>query len=327
MQAIVITRPGGPEVLELREVADPQPGTGEILVRVRATAVNRADLLQRMGHYPAPPGSPADIPGLEYAGEVAAVGDGVGEHRRGDRVFGLAGGGGYAELLVVPARTATRMPDGLGFTDAAAVPEAFVTAWDAMVTQARLGPGETVLVTAAGSGVGTAAVQIARALRARCIGTARTAAKLERARGLGLDAGIVPDAAGGFARAVLDESGGRGADVIMDLVGGAYLAECLGCAAPRARVVLVGLLGGARAELPLGTLLGKRLQLTGTVLRSRPLEEKILAAREFARHVVPLLAAGIVGPVVGRVLPLARAAEAHAALAANEGFGKVVLEV
>ncbi len=326
MKAIVIREPGGPEVLELRDVPDPRPGRGEILVRVRATAVNRADLIQRSGHYPAPPGSPSDIPGLEYAGEVAEIGDGVTEHRVGDRVFGLAGGGTYAELLSVPARTATPLPGALSFTEAAAIPEAFITAWDAMVTQARLGPGETVLVHAAGSGVGTAVVQIARALCCRCIGTARTPAKLERARALGLDTGIVPDEKG-FARAVLEATGGRGVDVVIDLVGGSYAAESLGCAAQRGRLVLVGLLAGSRAELSLGAIMGKRLRIFGTMLRARPLEEKILVAQEFARHVVPLFTAGRLVPVVERVLPLASAAEAHTILAANEGFGKIVLEI
>src|SRR5688500_10289780 len=182
MKAIVITRPGGPEVLELREVPAPQPARGEVRVRVRATAVNRADLLQRMGSYPAPPDAPSDIPGLEFAGELDAVGPDAGEWKVGDRVFGLCGGGAYAQQLVAHARTVVRMPPGLSFTDAAAIPEAFITAWDALVTQAGLSAGETALIHAAGSGVGTAAVQITRAVGARSIGTARTAAKLERLR-------------------------------------------------------------------------------------------------------------------------------------------------
>src|SRR5580698_9344896 len=193
MRAMVIREPGGPEVLEEREVPTPEPSRGQVRVRVRATAVNRADLLQRMGMYPAPPGSPRDIPGLEIAGEVDAVGEDVTDRKPGERVFGVVGGGAYAEYLIVHARTLAPMPPGLSFTDAAAVPEAFVTAWDAMVDQARLGAGETVLVQAAGSGVGTAAIQIAKAIGARSIGTARTADKLERARALGLDEGIVAE--------------------------------------------------------------------------------------------------------------------------------------
>src|SRR5580693_5574114 len=191
MRAIVIREPGGPEVLELRDVPTPIPQRGEARVRIRATAVNRADLLQRMGAYPAPPDSPRDIPGLELAGEVDAVGEGVTAVKIGDRVFGLAGGGTYAEHVVVHARTLVRMPEALTFAEGAAIPEAFVTAYDAMVVQARLAAGETVLVHAAGSGVGTAAVQIARVIGATSIGTARSAAKLDRARPMGLVEGVV----------------------------------------------------------------------------------------------------------------------------------------
>jgi NADPH2:quinone reductase len=323
MKAVVITRAGGPEVLELRDVPLASPSRGEVRVRVRATAINRADLLQRMGGYPAPPGSPADIPGLEYAGEVDAVGEDAGDLQPGERVFGLCGGGSYAEALVVPARTVARMPPGLSFIHAAAVPEAFITAWDALVTQAGLTAGERVLIHAVGSGVGTAAVQIARAIGARSIGTARTAEKLSRARDLGLEEALL-SSDGKFADAV---SAGGGADVILELVGGPFLAEDLRCAAPRARIVLVGLLAGARADLDLGTMLHKRLRLLGTVLRARPLEEKILASQAFIRHVVPLLARGALVPVVDRAFPLAAAGEAQAYLASNQGFGKVVLEV
>lgn len=251
MKAIVITRFGGPEVLEVRDVPSPTPGRGEVRVRVRATAVNRADLLQRMGAYPAPPDAPQDVPGLEYAGEIDALGEGVTGWRLGDRVFGLCGGGSYAEHLVAPARALARIPDPLSFTDAAAVPEAFITAWDAMVTQAHLAAGETVLVSAVGSGVGCAAVQLARAIGARSVGTARTADKLERARALGLDLGVVPGG-GRFATHV------GAPDVILELVGGGYLAEDLACIAPRGRLVLVGLMAGARAELDLGLVLKAR---------------------------------------------------------------------
>lgn len=320
MKAIVITRFGGPEVLEVRDVPSPTPGRGEVRVRVRATAVNRADLLQRMGAYPAPPDAPQDVPGLEYAGEIDALGEGVTGWRLGDRVFGLCGGGSYAEHLVAPARALARIPDPLSFTDAAAVPEAFITAWDAMVTQAHLAAGETVLVSAVGSGVGCAAVQLARAIGARSVGTARTADKLERARALGLDLGVVPES-GRFATHV------GAPDVILELVGGGYLAEDLACIAPRGRLVLVGLMAGARAELDLGLVLRKRVALIGTVLRSRPLEEKIAAMQAFARHVVPLLSRGLVAPTVDRVQPLEEAAAAHAYVASNQSFGKVVLAI
>jgi NADPH:quinone reductase-like Zn-dependent oxidoreductase len=252
------------------------------------------------------------------------VGAGVSDLKVGDRVFGLCGGGAYAEQLVVHARTAVKMPARLSFTEAAAVPEAFITAWDAMVTQAGLGAGETVLIHAAGSGVGTAAVQIARAIGARAVGTARSAAKLERARALGLET-MVPVQNGKFAAAVMEATGG--VDVVLELVGGPYLAEDLLCVAPRGRIVLVGLLAGARAELDLGLILRRRLRLWGTVLRARPLEEKIAATQAFARHLLPLFERGALAPIIDRVLPLARAAEAHAHVASNEGFGKVVLEI
>ena len=322
MKAIVISRFGGPEVLELREVETPQPGRGEVRVRVRATAVNRADLLQRMGAYPAPHDAPPDIPGLEFAGEVDQLGPGVSALKLGDRVFGLCGGGGYAEQIVAHARTVAPMPAGMSFASAAAVPEAFITAWDAMVTQAGLKAGETVLIHAAGSGVGTAAIQIARAIGARSIGTARTAAKLQRAQALGLDVAVTVQG-GRFARQVLETGP---ADVIVELVGGPYLAEDLLCVAPRGRIVLVGLMAGRHAELDLGAVLVRRVHIMGTVLRSRPLEEKIAAVQGLARHVTPLLERGLLQPVIDRVLPLAAAAEAHAYVASDVGFGKVVLE-
>lgn len=295
-------------------------------MRVRATAVNRADILQRQGKYPPPPGSPADVPGMELAGEVDALGDGVVDRAVGDRVFGLVGGGSYAEYVVVHGRTLARMPDGMTFTDAAAVPEAFVTAWDALVTQANLSAGETVLVHAAGSGVGTAGVQIARAIGARTVGTARTSEKLERAVALGLSVAIVV-AGSTFAGDVLKCTGGQGVDVVLDLVGGPYVAEDLACLAPRGRILVVGTMGGASVQLDLALLMTKRATLRGTVLRSRPLEEKILAGRALERHIVPLLATGALRPIVDCVLPLAEAAEAHRRVQANKTFGKVVLEV
>jgi NADPH2:quinone reductase len=326
MRAVVISRPGGPNVLELREVPTPDPSRGEVRVRVHAAGVNRADLLQRMGAYPAPPDAPADIPGLEFSGTVDALGEGVDAWALGDRVFGLVGGGAYAEFLVVPSRALARLPDRLSFQDGAAVPEAFITAYDAMVTQAGLAAGETVLVHAVASGVGTAAVQIARAIGARSIGTSRTEGKLARVGALGLGEGIVAKE-GAFAERVLRASGGLGADVIVELVGGDYLTEDLECAALRGRIALVGLLAGGSTKLDLSLLMRKRITLIGTMLRSRPLEEKIAAMQRFARHVVPLLASGSLVPVVERVLPIDQAGEAHAYMATSQGFGKIVLAV
>lgn len=328
MRAIVITKPGGPEVLELRDVETPEPAPGQVRVRIRASAVNRADLLQRAGGYAAPADAPQDIPGLEIAGEIDAVGSGVTELAEGDRVFGVVSGGGYAEAVVVHARTLARIPDNLDFTQAAAVPETFVTAYDAMVLQAGLAAGDVVLVHAVGSGVGTAAVQIARAIGARSIGTARSEAKLERARELGMTAGVVPTTREGgpaFAEQVKELTQGRGADVVLELVGGNYVPESLAALAGQGRLVLVGLLAGARADVDLGLVLRRRLRIVGTVLRARPLEEKILAARMLEHALSPLFASGALKPVIDRVVPLDRASEAQAYLAANEAFGKVVL--
>jgi putative PIG3 family NAD(P)H quinone oxidoreductase len=322
MQAIVIARPGGPDVLELREVPTPEPGVEQVRVRVRATAVNRADLLQRAGAYPAPPGVPADIPGLEFAGEVDAVGPEARAWRPGDRVFGLAGGGTYAEYVVCHERLLARIPDELDWTTAAAVPEAFITAHDALITLGGATLGTTVLVHAVGSGVGIAAVQLARALGGRVLGTARTPDKLERARAYGLDVPLAPD---DFAAAALAATHDRGVAVVIDFVGAAYLAENLRALAPRGRLVVVGLLGGASEPLDLGLVLRKRLTVVGTVLRARPLEEKIAATRAFDDQVVPLLRRGVVRAVVDRVLPLRDARAAHEVVGANANFGKVVL--
>ena len=328
MRAAVITRPGGPDVLEVREVERPQPGTGEVLIRVHATALNRADLLQREGRYPAPPGSPADIPGLEIAGEVAACGPRATLWKEGDRVFGIIGGGGYAEYVVTHERTLAAVPSRLTWTDAGAVPEAFITAHDALVTQAGLRPSERVLIHAVGSGVGLASLQIVRAAGGVAYGDARTAEKIERARALGLTDGVV---VGGdlaeIPRRVGQWTRDAGVEIVVDLVGGPYLAVSIGAAAPRGRIVLVGTMAGREAPLPLGAVLGKRLTIIGTVLRARPLEEKILATRAFAAQVVPLLERGAVRPIVDRVFPLDQIAEAHRYLESNATFGKVVVDV
>lgn len=327
MRAVVITRPGGPEVLELHELPVPAPAAGEALVRVRATGLNRADLLQRRGRYPAPPGALAQVPGLEYAGEVAALGDGVERWRVGERVMGIVGGGAHAEYVVVPADTMVRVPDGMDWEVAGAIPEAFMTAHDALRTQGGMQPGELVVVDAVGSGVGLAVVQVATALGARVFGTTRTAAKLERASAeVGLEAGVVlGDTPERLAEEVLAWSDGRGADLVVDLVGGSYVPAGLEALAPRGRLVLVGLLAGRRAELDLGRLLSRRLTLRGTVLRSRSVEEKVAVAAGFEAEVLPRLVAGRIRPVTDRVLPLADVREAHAHLESGDSFGKVVL--
>ncbi|AUX27680.1 NAD(P)H-quinone oxidoreductase [Sorangium cellulosum] len=326
MRGVVIREPGGPEVLEVREVEAPDVPEGHVRVAVRFAGVNRADLLQRAGLYPAPPGVPADIPGLEYAGVIEAVGEGARRFAPGDRVFGLVAGGAYAERIVAHEREVARVPDGLSDEEAAAVPEAFVTAYDALVTRARLAPGERVLVHAAGSGVGTAGVQIARALGCFVAGTSRTQDKLDRCRELGLRAAIAPEG-GRFAAAVLEATRGQGVDVVLDLVGGAYVAEDLRACATRARIALVGLTAGASAELDLRELLRKRIELVGTVLRSRPLEEKIAAAQVLERNLSPWLADRVVRPIVDRIFGLDEAAAAHRYVASNASFGKVLLRI
>lgn len=324
MKAIVIRAPGGPEVLEARELPTPEPAPGQVRVRVSHAGVNRADLLQRAGLYPAPPGVPADVPGLEYAGVVDALGAGVTRLAVGDRVFGLVGGGAYAELLVVHEREVAKLPAAVSMLDAAASAEALVTAYDAMVSQAGLRPGERVLVHAAGSGVGTAAVQLAHALGCFVVGTSRTPEKLERCRALGLDAGVVA-ASGKFAAAVREATFGEGVDVVLDLVGGAYVPDTLEACAPGARVMLVGLTAGRTASVDLGAVLRKRLTVKGTVLRSRALEEKIVAAQALEKNLAPLLASGRVRAIVDHELALAEAARAHELVASDATFGKVVL--
>jgi putative PIG3 family NAD(P)H quinone oxidoreductase len=325
MRIIAIRTPGGPEVLEVRQVADAYPPHGHVRVRVSYAGVNRADLLQRAGFYPPPENIPEEIPGLEYVGKVDALGSGITRFNCGERVYGLVGGAAYADYVVAHEREIALAPLTPNEDVVGAAPEAFVTAYDALVTRGRLQPGERVLIHAAGSGVGTAGVQIARALGCTVIGTSRTPDKLERCKAIGLDHGIVtPNAK--FADAVLEYTGGAGVDVVLDLVGGAYVPETIIAAASRARIVLVGLTGGAKADINLGLVLRKRLEIIGTVLRSRPLEEKLEVARLLERTITPWLERSVVKPVVDRIFPMAEAAEAHKYLASNESFGKVLLD-
>jgi putative PIG3 family NAD(P)H quinone oxidoreductase len=330
MQALVI-REAGPSghdrrALELRDIDTPSPSRGEVRVRVRAAALNRADLLFIRGRYTLAEDTPPGVPGLEIAGEIDAVGAGVADKAVGDRVFGVVGGGGFAEYVVVHARRLSRVPGALDFTEAASIPEVFTTAWDAMVDQAELRAGESVLVNAAGSGVGTAAIQIARAIGARVLGTGRTPEKLERARAFGL-ADAIHVAGPSFAGEVLARTGGRGVDVVLELVGGAYTSEDVACLAPRGRIVVVGTMAGSRAEVDLHALMRKRGSIWGTVLGGRPLEDKIAAAQAFDRHIVPLLEAGTLRPVVDCVFPWTQVDEALGMLESNACFGKIVLRV
>ncbi|MBL8922675.1 MAG: NAD(P)H-quinone oxidoreductase [Myxococcaceae bacterium] len=326
MKALVMKAPDGPNGLVVKDVAAPVCGPEEIRVGVRASALNRADLLQTMGLYPAPKGVPADIPGLEYAGEVLEVGARVTRWRQGDRVMGLVAGGAWAEQLVTHEREAIAMPVGLDFSSAAAVPEAFMTAWDALFLQGRMTAGTQVLLHAVASGVGTAALQLCALHGARAIGTGRSADKLERIRAMGLEHTLlVSKDEPRFAEQVKTLTGGRGVDLVLDLVGGAWLPETLDAMAPQATLMLVGLVAGASAEVPLRTVLSKRLTVIGTTLRARALEEKIAVARRFEQHLVPHFTAGRLKPVVERSVPMAEAAAALERLAANDTFAKTVL--
>ena len=327
MRAAVISTPGAPDVIVIESRPLPVAGRGEILVRVRSSAINRADLLQRLGKYPAPLGAPPDILGMEFAGEVAALGDGVTSPAIGDRVCGLVGGGAHAEYLVTHARAVARVPDAVSWAIAGAAPEAFITAHDAMVGQAGLRPGESVLVHAVGSGVGLAATQLATALGATVYGTARGAAKLDAAREMGMREGIQPGDAGWVAKAVLAWTGGRGVDVVIDLVGGDYTAESLGAMAPRGRLMLIGSLAGTRATVDLRAILGKRLTIRGTVLRSRQIEERIGIAQAYEREVLPWLASGRLAPRIDATFELADIARAHALVESNATIGKVAIAI
>jgi putative PIG3 family NAD(P)H quinone oxidoreductase len=325
MRAIIIAGKGGAEVLEIREVPTPEPQGDQVRVRVRACGLNRADLMQARGMYPAPPGAPADIPGLEYAGEVDALGpDVTGPLQVGDRVFGIVGGGGQAEFVLTHERMAVPIPANLDFVEAAAIPEAFITAHDALIAQGHLDPGGRVLIHAVGSGVGTAAVQVAHAMGSTTFGTSRTAAKLARARDLGLDHAI-DTTTEDFAAVVRSRTDGAGVDLIIDFLGGPALASNIAALKTRGRLVLVGLLGGHSAPFDLNLMLRKRLTIVGTTLRARALEEKIAATRRFAEQVVPWLARGLVRPVVDSVFSLDDVRDAQARMESNEVFGKVIL--
>jgi NADPH2:quinone reductase len=329
MRAVVIVSHGAIEGLEVREVERPAfPSADRVLVRVRAAALNRADILQRKGRYPAPPGVVQNIPGLEFAGEVAEVGGEVRALKVGQRVFGITAGGAQAEYVLAPENTLVEIPSNLDWTEAAAVPEAFITAHDALFTQGKLQIGERVLIHAAGSGVGLTAIQLARAGGATVFGTSRTAEKLERARGFGLDEAVaVGEDPMIFAKAVREWTADAGVEVILDLVGGSYLAANLYALAMRGRLMLVGTTGGATAPLDLGVMMGKRLRMTGTFLRARTNEEKARATRLFAVQVLPLLSRGIVRPVIDKVYEMDEVRAAHERLESNESFGKIVLKI
>ena len=320
MRAVIFDGAGGTDVIRLGVVPKPAVAPGQVRVRVHAAALNRADLTQRRGRYPAPPGWPSDIPGLEFAGEVEALyRDDISRWSPGDRVMGLVGGGGQAEYVVVGEDELIPVPERLPLEQAAAIPESFLTAYDALVVRARLREGERLLIHAVGSGLGTAAAQIAHRAGATVLGTSRSPGKLARATVFGVDIGI--DTSEGGFRAAIHEP----VDVVLDVLGGEALADNLALLAPRGRLLLLGLLAGGSANVDLGLILRKRIELIGTVMRPRGAVERSALAREFSDVMVPLFEHGVLRPVVDRTLPMEEIRAAHASLEANETFGKIVM--
>jgi putative PIG3 family NAD(P)H quinone oxidoreductase len=325
MRAVVVSSPGGPEVLRVAEVPDPVAGFGEVVLEVAAAGVNRADLMQRQGHYPPPPGAPA-WPGLECSGRIAEVGDGVEEWSVGEEVCALLSGGGYAERVAVPAGQLLPVPAGTDVVSAAALPEVVCTVWSNVFMLAGLRREETLLVHGGSSGIGTMAIQLARALGARVAVTAGSAAKLEACEELGAQV-LVNYREEDFVERVRAATGGAGADVVLDTMGAAYLARNVEVLATNGRLVVIGLQGGAKAELNLAALMAKRAAVLATSLRARPAAEKAAIVASVREHVWPLVESGEVRPVVDSTLPLERAGDAHRRLAASEHVGKVLLTV
>lgn len=325
MNAIEIREPGRPEVLEPVRRDVPRPGPGEVLIAVHAAGINRPDLLQRMGLYPPPPGA-SDIPGLEVAGEVVALGEGVASPAPGTRVCALLAGGGYAEYVAVPAPQCLPLPGGLDMLEAAALPETCFTVWTNVFDRGRLQPGETLLVHGGASGIGTTAIQLASALGARVFATAGSEEKCGLCRELGAELAINYREQD-FVEVCREATGGQGVDLILDMVAGDYVPRNLELAAVEGRIVVIGFLGGWRADLDLRPVMIKRLTLTGSTLRARTVFEKGEIARALAARVWPLVEAGKVRPKLYRVFPLAEAAEAHALMESGRHSGKIVLQV
>lgn len=324
MRAVIAPDPGGPEALVLTELPDPVPGPGDLLVEVVATAVNRADVLQRKGHYPPPPGAP-DVLGLELSGTVIGMGADVTGWEFGDAVCAIVAGGGYASLALVPATTAMPLPPGLGLVDSAAVPEVFSTAFDALVVQAGLAAGETVLLHGGSSGIGTAGIQLATRLGAEVVVTVGSENKANACRVLGAAMAVDYKAVEDFATAIREAREGRGVDVVLDIIGGAYLAQNLSLLDPDGRMVIIGLMGGTRAEIDLSAVMRKRLTVRGSTLRARPVPAKAALARRMVAEVWPGFADGTLAPVVHAAFALEDVAEAHALMESSDHIGKIVL--
>ncbi len=323
MKAITFDAPGDPEVFHLADVPEPTPGAEDLLVRVRASALNRADTLQRRGNYPPPPGE-SEILGLELAGDVEAVGSAVSGFAPGDRVFGLVGGGGYAEKALLQARMAMPIPADWSFEQAAAVPEVYFTANETLFTLGRLTQGETVLIHAGASGVGTAGIQMARHAGARVLITAGSAEKIAQTIALGADAGINYKEED-FAERVMALTDQSGVELVQDFIGAAYWQRNLRCLKVEGRLVLLGLMGGVKVEADLNTILRKRLHVMGSVMRSQSLENKIAITRRFQERWLPLLQSGAIRPVIDTSFPLADAAAAHRYMEENRNVGKILL--
>ena len=325
MRAVVLRSHGGPDVLQFEDVASPIIGEQDILVTVAATALNRADLLQRMGFYPNPFPSGPEIPGLEFAGTVAAIGEKVTAWSIGDRVMGITSGGAYAEQLSIHERQAMAVPSGMSLHDAAGIPEVFITAWDALVVQGGLTSGRWAMVHAGASGVGTAAIQICKAIGARIVVTC-SGGKVEACRALGADV-VVDYGTQDFVAEVAVATGGTGVDVILDVIGGDYVERNIASLAVKGHIIQVGVMAGKPVPFNVGLLLGKRASITGTVLRARPLEEKIAISQRFASEMLPLFSTGQLKPVIDSVYAFADIASGHEYMASNGNVGKIVITV
>lgn len=325
MRAVVLREHGGPDVLQFEDVASPVIGEQDILVTVAATALNRADLLQRMGFYPNPFPSGPEIPGLEFAGTVAAIGDKVTAWSIGDRVMGITSGGAYAEQLAIHERQAMAVPSGMSLHDAAGIPEVFITAWDALVVQGGLTSGRWAMVHAGASGVGTAAIQICKAIGARIVVTC-SGGKVEACRSLGADV-VIDYGTQDFVAEVATATAGKGVDVILDVIGGDYVERNVASLAVKGHIIQVGVMAGKPVSFNVGLLLGKRASITGTVLRARPLEEKIAISQRFAAEMLPLFDSGHLKPVIDSTYAFADIASAHEYMATNGNVGKIVITV
>ena len=325
MRAVVLREHGGPDVLQFEDVASPVIGEQDILVTVAATALNRADLLQRMGFYPNPFPSGPEIPGLEFAGTVAAIGDKVTVWAVGDHVMGITSGGAYAEQLAIHERQAMAVPSGMSLHDAAGIPEVFITAWDALVVQGGLTSGRWAMVHAGASGVGTAAIQICKAIGARIVVTC-SGGKVEACRSLGADV-VVDYGTQDFVAEVATATAGKGVDVILDVIGGDYVERNVASLAVKGHIIQVGVMAGKPVSFNVGLLLGKRASITGTVLRARPLEEKIAISQRFAAEMLPLFDSGHLKPVIDSTYAFADIASAHEYMATNGNVGKIVISI